>query len=145
MKLEVVVLPVSDVERAKAFYGTVGFREELDYSSGDGFRVVQFTPPGSSTSIVFGVGITDRRPGSVQGLHLVVPDIEAARARLADLGIDVSDVFHDIGGLFYHDSPPYEVPGPDPDRRDLSSFARFPDPDGNGWVLQEATKRPPRR
>jgi catechol 2,3-dioxygenase-like lactoylglutathione lyase family enzyme len=137
MKLEVIVLPVSDVERAKSFYQGIGFREDFDYAADDGFRVVQFTPPGSSASIVFGVGITDRPAGSVDGLQLVVVDIEIARARLIADGADVTEVFHDIGGVFYHQSPAYEIPGPDPDRRDYGSFARFRDPDGNGWVLQE--------
>ena len=145
MRLEVVVLAVSDVDRAKAFYRSVGFREDLDYASGDDFRVVQFTPPGSEASIVFGDGITDRPPGSAQGLHLVVRDIEVARAELINRGVDVTDVFHDIGGVFYHRSPAYEIPGPDPDRRDYSSFARFSDPDGNGWILQEVTQRAPGR
>lgn len=137
MKLEVVVIPVSDVDRAKAFYGRVGFREDLDYVSGSRFRVVQFTPPGSHTSIVLGTGITAVPPGSVQGLQLVVRDVEAARAELTGRGIDVSDVFHDVGGVFYHHSPEWELAGADPDRRDYGSFARFSDPDGNGWVLQE--------
>jgi catechol 2,3-dioxygenase-like lactoylglutathione lyase family enzyme len=141
MKLEVLVLPVADVDRAKAFYRCVGFREDVDYASGDGFRVVQFTPPGSAASIVFGKGITAAAPGSVQGLHLVVGDIEAGRAELIDRGVEVGDVFHDIGGVFYHRSPVYEVPGPDPARRDRGSFARFNDPDGNGWVLQEVGRR----
>jgi catechol 2,3-dioxygenase-like lactoylglutathione lyase family enzyme len=145
MKLEVVVLPVVDVDRAKAFYRAIGFREDLDYSSGDDFRVVQFTPPGSAASIVFGVGITDRPPGSVRGLQLVVPDIGVARAQLMAQAADITDVFHDIGGVFYHQSPAYEIPGPDPDRRDYSSFARFSDPDGNGWVLQELKERAPGR
>ena len=144
MKLEVVVLPVRDVDRAKTFYRAIGFREDLDYASGVAFRVVHFTPPGSAASIVFGVGITDRPPGSVRGLQLVVPDIEAARARLVAQGVDVSDVFHDIGGVFYHQSPAYEIPGPDPGRRDYRSFARFNDPDGNGWVLQERRGMPAR-
>ncbi|MGH8921116.1 MAG: VOC family protein [Actinomycetes bacterium] len=137
MKLEVVVIPVSDVDRAKAFYGRVGFREDLDYVSGIRFRVVQFTPPGSHTSIVLGTGITTVPPGSVQGLQLVVRDVEAARAELTGRGIDVSDVFHDVGGVFYHHSAEWELAGADPDRRDYGSFARFSDPDGNGWVLQE--------
>lgn len=145
MKLEVVVLPVSDVDRAKSFYRCIGFREDLDYASGPDFRVVQFTPPGSEASIVFGQGITDRVPGSVQGLQLVVPDIADARARLIDQGVDVTDVFHDIGGVFYHHSPAYEIPGPDPDRRAYGSFARFTDPDRNGWVLQEVATRAPGR
>jgi catechol 2,3-dioxygenase-like lactoylglutathione lyase family enzyme len=141
MMLEVVVIPVADVDRAKSFYRAIGFREDLDYASGDDFRVVQFTPPGSAASIVFGVGITDRAPGSVRGLQLVVPDIAAARAQLIAQGADVTDVFHDIGGVFYHQSAAYEIPGPDPDRRDYRSFARFSDPDGNGWVVQEISRR----
>jgi catechol 2,3-dioxygenase-like lactoylglutathione lyase family enzyme len=141
MRLEVVVLPVSDVDRAKAFYGLAGFREDLDYASGEEFRVVQFTPPGSPASIVFGQGITTAAPGSAQGLQLVVDDVEAAREWLVTRGIDVSDVFHDVGGVFYHASPAFEVPGRDPARRDYSSFARFRDPDGNGWLIQEVTGR----
>lgn len=140
MKLEIVVLPVSDVERAKAFYRAAGFREDLDYASGDDFRVVRFTPPGSAASIIFGDGITDRAPGSVQGLHLIVPDIHLTRARLIARGVDVDEVFHDIGGVFHHQSPAFEIPGVDPDRRDHRSFARFRDPDGNGWVLQEVRR-----
>jgi catechol 2,3-dioxygenase-like lactoylglutathione lyase family enzyme len=145
MKLAVVVLPVWDVDRAKAFYRSAGFREDIDYSSGDDFRVVQFTPPGSAASIVFGKGISLARPGSTQGLQLMVGDIEAARAALCARGIDVSDVFHDMGGVFYHLSPHWEIPGADPDRRDYASFARFCDPDGNGWLLQEVKERTPAR
>jgi catechol 2,3-dioxygenase-like lactoylglutathione lyase family enzyme len=141
MRLEVIVLPVADVDRAKAFYRSAGFREDLDFSTGEDFRVVQFTPPGSEASIVFGKGLTEARPGSVRGLQLVVSDIEAARARLIGAGVDVDDVFHDIGGVFYHLSPSYEIPGPDPDRRDYRSFARFSDPDGNHWVIQEVKRR----
>ena len=144
MRLEVVALPVRDVDRAKAFYRSLGFREDIDYSSGEDFRVVQLTPPGSGTSIVFGKGLIATAPGSVQGLQLVVTDIEAARAELVVRDFDVSEVFHDIGGVFYHFSPAYEIPGPDPDRRDCRSFARFSDPDGNGWVLQEV-RTPPSR
>ena len=145
MRLEVVVLSVSDVDRAKTFYRCAGFREDFDYASGDDFRVVQFTPPGSGTSIVFGTGITVSAPGSVDGLHLVVPDIEAARSDLVRRGIDVGVVFHDMGGEFYHRSPFWEVPGRDPAERDHASFARFSDPDGNGWVLQEVKHRSPER
>jgi len=145
LKLELIVLPVSDVDAAKAFYRSAGFREDLDYAAGDDFRVVQFTPPGSAASITFGKGLTAAVPGSVQGLVLVVSDIEAAVTELTGRGIDVADVFHDIGGVFYHLSPFYEIPGPDPDRRSYGSFARFQDPDGNGWVLQEVTRRAPGR
>jgi catechol 2,3-dioxygenase-like lactoylglutathione lyase family enzyme len=144
-KLEVVVLPVSHVDRAKDFYRAAGFREDVDYASGDGFRVVQFTPRGSATSIVFGTGITSAPPGSLQGLLLAVSDIEAARVELIDGGVDVGEVFHDLGGVFFHLSPAFEVPGPDPAGRDYASFARFSDPDGNGWVLQEVKQRAPGR
>jgi catechol 2,3-dioxygenase-like lactoylglutathione lyase family enzyme len=137
MKLEVVVIPVSDVDRARDFYRSAGFQEDLDASSGEDFRVVRFTPPGSGASIMFGVGITGAPPGSVQGLHLGVPDIEASRAALLERGIDVEAIFHDLGGVFHHQSPAYEIPGPDPARRSGASFARFRDPDGNGWVLLE--------
>ena len=145
MKLEVVVLPVRHIDRAKEFYRSAGFREDIDYASGDDFRVVQFTPPGSQASIVFGQGITAAPPGSVQGLQLAVHDIEAARADLLERGVDISEVFHDLGGVFYHLSPEYEVPGPDPAGRDYASFARFCDPDGNGWVIQEVKQRAPGR
>jgi len=141
MKLELVVLPVDDVDRAKAFYRSAGFREDIDYASGDDFRVVRFTPPGSGTSIIFGRGISAALPGSAQGLHLVVGDIEVARSELIRRGVHVSDVFHDLDGVFYHLIPTFEVPGPDPARRDNASFARFSDPAGNGWVLQEALDR----
>jgi catechol 2,3-dioxygenase-like lactoylglutathione lyase family enzyme len=143
MRLELVVLPVSDVDRAKAFYRSAGFREELDYAAGGDFRVVRLTPPGSAASIVFGSGVTTARPGSAQGLHLVVADVEAAICALREAGVEVTDVFHDLGGVFYHRSPEYEVPGPDPGQRDGATFARFADPDGNGWVLQEQGSRVP--
>jgi rhodanese-related sulfurtransferase len=139
MKLGVVVLPVRHVDHAKAFYRSAGFREDVDYASGDDFRVVQFTPPGSEASIVFGRGITSAPPGSVHGLLLAVADIEAARAELLVRGVDVGEVFHDLGGVFYRLSPAHEVPGPDPARRDYASFARFCDPDGNGWLIQEVS------
>ena len=141
MKLEVVVLPVLHVDRSKEFYRSAGFHEDMDYASGDDFRVVQFTPPGSEVAIVFGRGLTSAPLGSVQGLHLSVRDIEAARADLLARGVDVGDVFHDFGGVFYHLSPAYEVPGPDPAGRDYASFARFCDPDGNGWIIQEVKQR----
>jgi len=141
MKLEVVVLPVRHVDQAKAFYRAAGFREDIDYSSGDDFRVVQFTPPGSGASVVFGKGITSAPPGSVQGLLLVVSDIVSARSELLERGVDVGEVFHDLGKVFYRDSPASEVPGPDPAGRDYASYARFYDPDGNGWVIQEVRQR----
>jgi catechol 2,3-dioxygenase-like lactoylglutathione lyase family enzyme len=143
-KLEMIVLPVSDVDRAKAFYLSAGLREDLDYTSGVDFRVIRLTPPGSRTSILFGIGVTAAAPGSVEGLHLTVADIEEARDELLEQGIDVGGVFHDVGGVFHHASPGFHVPGLDPAGRAFASFARFADPDGNGWVLHEARDRPPR-
>lgn len=129
-KLELVLVPVSDVDRAKAFYTEkAGFHLDVDHRSGDEFRVVQLTPSGSACSIAFGTGITDAVPGSVKGLHLVVSDIETARAELVDRGVDVSEIRHLEAGAW--------VPGPDPQRRDYGSFADFSDPDGNSWVVQE--------
>jgi catechol 2,3-dioxygenase-like lactoylglutathione lyase family enzyme len=139
MKLEVVVIPVSDVDRAKRFYGGLGWRLDADFAVGDTFRVVQFTPPGSPSSIHFGTGVTPAVPGSAQGLYLVVSDIEAARADLVRRGVDVSDVFHRAGP----GKPPLR--GRDPERRSYFSYATFSDPDGNGWLLQEVTARLPRR
>ena len=139
LKLEVVVIPVSDVDRAKRFYGDLGWRLDADFVIGDQFRVVQFTPPGSPCSIHFGTGITSAVPGSARGLYLVVSDIEAARADLVDRGVDVSEVFHRAGP----GRPP--LTGPDPERRSYVSFASFSDPDGNGWLLQEVTVRLPGR
>jgi catechol 2,3-dioxygenase-like lactoylglutathione lyase family enzyme len=139
MKLEVVVIPVSDVERAKRFYGGLGWRLDADFVVGDTFRGVQFTPPGSPCSIHFGMGITSAVPGSAQGLFLVVSDIEAARAELAGRGVEVSEAFHRAGP----GKPP--VNGRDPERRSYSSFATFSDPDGNSWLLQEVTVRLPGR
>jgi len=139
MKLEVVVIPVAEVDRAKRFYGGLGWRLDADFVVGDEFRVVQFTPPGSPCSIHFGKGITSAVPGSARGLYLVVSDIEAARAELVGRGVDVSEVFHRAGP----GKPP--ASGPDPARRSYSSFATFSDPDGNGWLLQEVTVRLPGR
>jgi catechol 2,3-dioxygenase-like lactoylglutathione lyase family enzyme len=139
MKLEVVVIPVADVERAKRFYGGLGWRLDADFVVGDAFRGVQFTPPGSSCSIHFGIGITSAVPGSAQNLYLVVSDIEAARAELVHRGVGVSEVFHRAGP----GKPP--VSGPHPARSSYSSFATFSDPDGNEWLLQEVTARLPGR
>ena len=130
MRLEVVVLPVSDVDRAKAFYQGAGFREDVDYASDEGFRVVRFTPPGSAASIVFGRGVTVAAPGSTQGLHLVVPDLDAAIAALRDAGIEVTDAFHDIGGVFYHHSPEFERPRPGPSPTRWRLICPVPRP---GW------------
>ena len=136
LKLELVLIPVSDVDRAKAFYvDTVGFTLDVDHQDGDEFRVVQMTPAGSACSISVGKGITDATPGSVRGTHLVVSDIEAARAELVERGVEVSEV--------RHMTPSGWTPGPDPEHRDYNSFASFSDPDGNTWVLQEARRDEP--
>jgi catechol 2,3-dioxygenase-like lactoylglutathione lyase family enzyme len=133
LKLELVLIPVSDVDRAKAFYvETAGFNLDVDHQPSDEFRVVQMTPPGSACSITIGKGITDATPGSVRGTHLIVTDIEAARAELVEKGVEVSEVRHMGAGGW--------MPGPDPERRDYGSFADFSDPDGNTWVLQEASR-----
>jgi len=138
MKLEVVVLPVADTDRSKSFYGGLGWRLDADFIVGDAFRVVQFTPPGSPCSIHFGKGVTSAPPGSAQGQYLIVSDIVAARAALAERGATVSEIFHRVAG-----SAPQS--GPDPERRSYASFATFNDPDGNRWLLQEITQRLPGR
>ena len=136
-KLELVVVPVADVDRAKAFYSELlGFRVDVDHRAGDSFRVVQLTPPGSACSIAIGVGITEAEPGSTKGLHLVVTDVEAARAELAGRGVDVSEPFH-----FGADG---KTPGVDPERRDYGSFLSLADPDGNAWLVQEVRRQEPR-
>jgi catechol 2,3-dioxygenase-like lactoylglutathione lyase family enzyme len=145
MKLEVVVIPVADVDRAKQFYASLGWRLDVDIVKGDPFRVVHFTPPGSSCSILFGTGVTTEAPGSVQGLHLIVSDVVAAREALLARGVDVSEVFHDVGGVFHHAGEEGRLSGPHPSRNSYGSFASFSDPDGNGWVFQEVTTRLPGR
>jgi catechol 2,3-dioxygenase-like lactoylglutathione lyase family enzyme len=140
-KLEVIVLPVADVDRAKDFYKRIGFREDLDYVDGADFRVVHFTPPGSQCSIIVGTGISTAQPGSAQNLHLIVDDIEKARAHLISRGVEVSEIFHDEGGVFHHAGTEKRVPGLYPGRRSYGSFVSFSDPDGNGFVLQEVTER----
>lgn len=139
MKLEVVVIPISDVERSKRFYGDLGWRLDADFAVGDDFHVVQFTPPGSPSSIHFGKGITSATPGSARGLYLVVSDIVAARAEVVVHGVEVSEIFHRAG--------PGEpaISGPDPERRSYFTYATFSDPDGNEWLLQEVTTRFPGR
>jgi catechol 2,3-dioxygenase-like lactoylglutathione lyase family enzyme len=144
-KLEVVVVPVADVDRAKNFYRALGWREDADYAAGADFRVVQLTPPGSACSIIFGTGVTSAAPGSAQGLHLVVTDIDAARAELAACGAEMSEVFHDAGGVFHHGGTEGRVTGPAPEHKSYGSFASFSDPDGNGWLIQEITTRLPGR
>jgi catechol 2,3-dioxygenase-like lactoylglutathione lyase family enzyme len=145
LKLEVIVIPVADVDRAKGFYGGLGWRPDADVVIGGDFRVVQFTPPGSPCSVIFGQGITSAAPGSAQGLHLIVSDIEEARAELIDRGADVSELFHDAGGAFHHAGTEGRVSGPDPEHHSYGTFASFDDPDGNGWLLQEVTVRLPGR
>jgi catechol 2,3-dioxygenase-like lactoylglutathione lyase family enzyme len=150
MKLEVVVIPVSDVDRAKRFYGDLGWRLDADFAAGDDYRVIQFTPPGSGCSVIFGKNVTAATPGSVRGLYLIVSDIEAARNELLSRGIKVSDVFHDAGGVYAGADEPYlfgrlRVAGPDPEHRSYHSCASFSDPDGNGWLFQEITARLPGR
>ena len=150
MKFEVVVIPVSDVNRAKEFYGRLGWRLDADYDNGDDFRVIQFTPPGAGCSVIFGKNVTAAAPGSAQGLYLIVSDIEAARDELVAHGVDASEVFHDAGGVYAGTDQPYlfgrlRVSGPDPEHRSYRSFVSFSDPDGNGWLLQEVTTRLPGR
>ena len=142
-KLEVVVVPVSDIDRAKEFYSSLGWRLDAD-ARGEDFRIVQFTPPGSGCSIQFGANITSDAPGSAQSLYLAVLDIEAARDELLARGAEVSEVFHEgAPGARFHDSG--AVPGPAPEHSPYGSFAAFSDPDGNGWLLQEITTRLPGR
>lgn len=150
MKFEIVVIPVSDVGRAKEFYERLGWRLDADYDNGKDFRVIQFTPPGSGCSVIFGTNVTAAAPGSAQGLYLIVSDIEAARKELLDRGIQISQVFHDAGGVYAGQDEPYlfgrlRVSGPDPEHRSYRSFASFRDPDGNGWLFQEITTRLPGR
>jgi catechol 2,3-dioxygenase-like lactoylglutathione lyase family enzyme len=145
MKLEIIVLPVTDVDRAKHFYKTLGWRLDADVTSDEHFRVVQVTPPGSQASVIFGQGVTEQVPGTAQGLHLIVNDIVAAREGLLAAGAKPSELFHDAGGIFHHAGTVARESGPDPQRRSYCSFVSFSDPDGNGWVLQEITSRLPGR
>jgi catechol 2,3-dioxygenase-like lactoylglutathione lyase family enzyme len=150
MKLEIVVLGVSDVDRAKAFYENLGWRLDADFAHGDDWRVIQFTPPGSGCSVIFGKNVTAAAPGSAQGLYLIVSDIEAARDELLRRGVEVSEVFHDATGVYDGPDEPYlfgrrRVSGADPEHRSYRSYASFRDPDGNGWLFQEVTTRLPGR
>jgi catechol 2,3-dioxygenase-like lactoylglutathione lyase family enzyme len=149
MKLEVIVIPVSDIDRAKQFYSQLGWRHDAEFVDGDDFRILQFTPPGSGASVIFGKVVTAAAPGSAQGLYLVVSDIEAARKELLDRGVAVSEVFH-AGDKHTGPDEPYlfgtvRVSGPDPQRGTYRSYVSFKDPDGNGWLLQEVTARLPGR
>jgi catechol 2,3-dioxygenase-like lactoylglutathione lyase family enzyme len=150
MKLEVIVIPVSNVDRAKQFYESLGWRLDADFASGDDLRVIQFTPPGSGCSVILGKNVTAAAPGSAQGLYLIVSDIEAARNELLGRGVKISEVFRDAGGVYAGPDEPYlfgrrRVSGRDPEHRSYRSFASFSDPDGNGWLLQEVTTRLPGR
>ena len=150
MKLEVVVIPVSDVDRAKRFYSNLGWRLDADFAAGDDFRVIQFTPPGSGCSVIFGKNVTAAAPGSAQGLYLIVADIAAARDELLGRGVEISEVFHGAANVYAGPHEPYlfgrlRVDGPDPEHRSYRSFASFRDPDGNGWLFQEITTRLPGR
>jgi catechol 2,3-dioxygenase-like lactoylglutathione lyase family enzyme len=149
-KFEIVVIPVSDVDRAKEFYARLGWRLDADFDNGNDFRVVQFTPPGSGCSVIFGKNVTPAVPGSAQGLYLIVTDIAAVRDNLLRRGVKISAVFHGAGNVYAGPDEPYlfgriRVDGPDPERRSYRSFASFSDPDGNGWLLQEITTRLPGR
>ena len=149
MKLEIVVIPVSDVDRAKEFYARLGWRLDADFAHADDFRVIQFTPPGSGCSVIFGKNVTPAAPGSAQGLYLIVSDIEAARKELLGRGVAVGEVFHGAGTYAGPDEPylfgRVRVSGPDPEHGSYRSFAAFSDPDGNGWLFQEITARLPGR
>ena len=151
MKFEIVVIPVSDIDRAKEFYQRLGWRLDADYATDDkDFRVIQFTPPGSGCSVIFGKRVTSATPGASQGLYLIVSDIEAARKELVERGIDISEVFHSEGEAYAGDDEAYlfgqrRVAGPDPKHGSYRSFASFHDPDGNGWLFQEITTRLPGR
>jgi predicted enzyme related to lactoylglutathione lyase len=148
-KLEVVIVPVVDVDRAKRFYQSLGWREDIDVAGPQGYRALHMTPPGSTASILIGnQGVTPAEPGSVAGLLLAVEDIDAARADLVSRGVDVSEVFHDAGGSLgggFIAVPEARAPGHDPERRSYASYASFSDPDGNRWLLQELTERLPGR
>jgi catechol 2,3-dioxygenase-like lactoylglutathione lyase family enzyme len=149
MKFEIVVIPISDVDRAKEFYAKLGWRLDADFENGKDFRVVQFTPPGSGCSVIFGRNVTAAAPGSAQGLYLIVSDIHAARKALLDRGVQIGEVFHNEGVYTGTDEPflfgRVRVSGPDPEHRSYRSFASFKDPDGNGWLFQEITTRLPGR
>jgi len=150
MKLEVIVIPVADVDRAKQFYGGLGWRLDADFAFNDGFRVIQFTPPGSEASVIFGTDVTAAAPGSAKGLYLIVSDIEAARKELLSRGVKVSEPFHGGGDVHTGADEPHlfgsvRVSGKDPGHRSYLSLASFSDPDGNGWMLQEITARLPGR
>jgi catechol 2,3-dioxygenase-like lactoylglutathione lyase family enzyme len=150
MKFEIVIIPVSDIDRAKEFYAKLGWRLDAEFDSGKDFRIIQFTPPGSGCSIIFGKNVTPAAPGSSKGMYLIVSDIEAARKELLSRGVNVSEVFHGAADAYTGKDEAYlfgsiRLGGPDPEHRSYRSFASFNDPDGNGWLLQEITTRLPGR
>jgi catechol 2,3-dioxygenase-like lactoylglutathione lyase family enzyme len=150
MKFEIVVIPVSDVDRTKRFYDGLGWRLDADFAAGDDYRVIQFTPPGSGCSVIFGKNVTPAAPGSAQGLYLIVSDIEVARNELLGRGVAISEIFHAADGVYAGTDESFlfgrhRVSGPDPEHRSYRSFASFKDPDGNGWLFQEITTRLPGR
>ncbi|MBW9055334.1 VOC family protein [Rhizobium mesosinicum] len=143
MNLELLVISVSDSDRARKFYESIGWQVDIDHSVGDDYRIVQMSPPGSGCAIMFGTNITLAAPGSAQGMHLVVADIEAARTDLLCRGVAASEPFHDVGGIFHHSNGKGIVLGPNPDRKSYASYFTFSDPDGNVWTVQEVTARLP--
>ncbi|GAA4136715.1 VOC family protein [Leifsonia shinshuensis] len=145
LKLEIAVIPVSDVDRAKGFYEQAGFRLDADFSTDKGLRVVQATPPGSEASIIFGEKLTSALPGSSYGLHLITRDLAAARDELREKGIDVSPIWHDADGIFHYEGDYNRVPGPHPASDSYGSYASFSDPDGNTWTIQQIVTRAPGR
>ena len=145
LKLEIVVIPVADVDRSKDFYQQLGFRLDADFATAKGLRVVQVTPPGSEASIIFGDHLTDAAPGTATGLHLITDDIEGARDELRRRGADVSDLWHDADGVFHWAGDANRVPGPHPATDSYGTYASFADPDGNSWTIQQVVTRAPGR
>lgn len=145
LRLEIAVIPVGDVDRAKDFYVRAGFRLDADFSTDKGLRVVQVTPPGSEASVIFGEKLTSAAPGSSQGLHLVTGDLAGARAELIERGVEVSEIWHDADGIFHYEGDVNRVPGPHPATDSYGSYASFSDLDGNGWTIQQVVTRAPGR
>ncbi|AYG03098.1 VOC family protein [Gryllotalpicola protaetiae] len=145
LKFEITVIPVSDVDRSKAFYASLGFRLDADFTTARGLRVVQFTPPGSAASVTFGEHLTEQEPGSARGLHLVTPDLATARAELVSRGVDVTPIWHDRDGIFHWAGTANRVDGPHPTATSYGSYVSFDDPDGNEWVVQQVVEKLPGR
>ena len=145
LKLEIVVIPVADTDRAKEFYERIGFRLDADFATDKGLRVVQVTPPGSEASVIFGDNLTTAEPGSAQGLHLITPDIVEARNTLIERGVAVSELWHDADGIFHWAGEANRVPGPHPATDSYGTYASFSDPDGNSWTIQQIVTRAPGR